>query len=169
MKWVLAITFLALSACGYRVSGRSGSLPPALRTVAIPAFANSTIRYKLTDFMPESFAREFIAHTRYRVVSDPARADMVLEGAILNYTVSPTIFDPQAQRANVAELHVTMSVKLTERATGRILFERGAFEAKESYQISPTATEYFEESDPAMRRASDRVARQVVTAILEDF
>jgi len=69
----------------------------------------------------------------------------------------------------VADLRVTMRVKLTERATGRVLFDRPSMEVKESYQISRDPAEYFEESDPALRRASDRVAQSIVTAILENF
>jgi outer membrane lipopolysaccharide assembly protein LptE/RlpB len=165
----LVLLVWLLAACGYHAAGRADLLPPNLRTIAIPAFHNSTVRYKLTDWMPEALAREFISHTRYRVVSDPARADMVLQGAILNYSFNPTIFDPQAQRANVADLRVTLQVTLTERSTGRVLFQRPRLEIKESYQISPDASEYFEESDLALRRASRRVAQQVVTSILESF
>ncbi|MFM2124076.1 MAG: hypothetical protein RL328_527 [Acidobacteriota bacterium] len=170
MRALFAVVLAAaLSSCGYRVAGTSDLLPPTIRTVAIPAFGNSTVRYKLTDLMPEAFAREFIAHSRYKVVTDPGRADMVLEGAILNYAYNPTIFDPAAQRANVADVRVTMRVKLTERSTGRVLFDRPSMEVKDSYQISRDPAEYFEESDPALRRASDRVAQQIVTAILETF
>ena len=165
----LLFALAALSSCGYRVAGRADLLPPSLKTISIPAFTNSTIRYQLTDVMPQALAREFIQHTRYKVVSDPGRADMVLSGTILNYTVNPTIFDRVAQRANVADLHVTLQVTLTERATGKILFQRPAFEVKQSYQISRDPSEFFEESDPAIRRASERVAQQVVTSILENF
>jgi RNase P/RNase MRP subunit p29 len=166
----LALLLLALlTSCGYRVGSRTDLLPPTLRTVSIPAFSNGTVRYKLTDVMPEAFAKEFIGHTRYRVVSNPDTADMILRGAILNYTFYPTVFDDKAQRSNVADLRVTVQVSLVERATGRVLFQRPSIDVKESYQISPDASEYFEESEPALRRASERVARQVVTAILENF
>jgi len=169
VKRAAALLLILLTSCGYRTAGRADLLPPSLRTVAIPAFANSTVRYKLTDWMPEALAREFIGHTRYRVVSNPAEADMILAGSIINYAFNPTIFDPQAQRANVADLRVTLQVTLTERASGRVLFQRPRLEVKESYQISPDASEYFEESDLALRRASQRVAQQVVTSILENF
>ena len=170
MKFLIVPLLALLASCGYHVAnGKSDLLPSTIKTVAIPAFSNSTIRYKLTDVMPQSFAREFIAHTRYRVVSDPAQADMILSGTILGYTNNPTIFDQKLQRANVADLHVTMDVKLTERTTGRILFQRSAFEVKESYQISPDANDYFEESDLGIRRAGERVAQTVVTQILENF
>jgi RNase P/RNase MRP subunit p29 len=119
--------------------------------------------------MPEALAREFITRTRYRVVPDANSADMVLQGSILNYTFYPTVFDQERQRANVADLHVRLQVTLTERASGRVLYRQPDFEVKESYQISPVPTEYFEESPFALERASKRVAQQVVTAILENF
>lgn len=169
MKTAWVVLLAMFSSCGYHVAGKGSLLPPSLKTISIPAFANSTIRYKLTDVLPQAFAREFIAHTRYRVVTDPGQADMVLTGAIITYTNNPTIFDVDRQRANMADLHVTMQVTLTERATGRILFQRPAFEIKESFQVSPDAAEFFEESEPAIRRASERVAQSVVTAILENF
>ena len=68
--------------------------------------------------MTAARAREFITRTRYRVVTDPSSADMVLSGVIIEYTNNPTIFDNVRQRANVADLRVRMSVTLTERATG---------------------------------------------------
>jgi hypothetical protein len=169
VKSILVVLLAVLSSCGYHTAGKSDLLPANLKSVYVPAFGNTTIRYKITDVMPQAFAREFISHTRYKVVSDPGQADMILQGTIINYTNNPTIFDQKLQRANVADLHVTMDVKLTERATGRVLYQQPAFEVKESYQISPDANEYFEESDLAVRRASERVAQKVVTSILENF
>ncbi|MEP6961064.1 MAG: LPS assembly lipoprotein LptE [Acidobacteriota bacterium] len=169
MKIAVALLAATLASCGYHTAGRSSLLPPNLKTVSIPAFGNLTARYKLTDVMPQAFADEFIAHTRYRVVSDPGKADMVLYGSVLNYAFNPTIFDPVAQRANVADLRVTLKITLLERTTGKVLYDQPSFEVKESYQISPDPTAYFEESELALRRASDRTAQRVITAILENF
>lgn len=169
MRLVIASLALALVSCGYHIAGQSNVLPPALKTIAIPPFENGTIRYKLSDLLPQALAREFLTRTRYRVVPDPDSADMVLRGSVITYAFNPTIFDPVRQRANVADLRVTLQVTLTERATGRILYQRPSFEVKESYQISPQPAEYFEESAAALQRASERVARQVVTAVLENF
>ena len=71
---------MVLSSCGYHVAGKADLLPKSLQTVCIPAFANSTIRYKLTDHLAEALSREFIARTRYHIVADPNRADAVLKG-----------------------------------------------------------------------------------------
>ena len=169
MKYLVVLVSVILASCGYRFAATDTVLPKTIHTVAIPAFGNLTTRYKLTDQLPEVISREFLTRTRYKIVSDPNTADAVLRGAVVNYSFNPTIFDPATGRAAYAELHVTLSVTLTERATGKVLFERKNFDVRETYQISPNATQYFEESNPALKRASQQVARSVVSAVLENF
>ena len=168
MKYLAALLPVLLVSCGYRLAGTADALPKTIRTVAIPAFANLTTRYKLTDQLPEEISREFITRTRYRVVSDPDTADAVLRGTVINYTFNPTIIS-QDSRAVFAEVHLTLSVTLTERASGKVLFSRPSFDVKDTYQISPDATKYFEESDPALKRAGEQVARSIVSAVLQNF
>jgi hypothetical protein len=50
-----------------------------------------------------------------------------------------------------------------------VLFTRPNFEVRERYEISVNAAAYFEESDAALNRVSQQVAREVVTSILENF
>lgn len=169
MKYFAAALALMLSSCGYRFAATDTALPKTIHTIAIPAFTNLSTRYKLTDQLPELISREFLTRTRYKVVPDVDTADAVLRGAIINYAFYPTIFDPANGRAAYAELHVTLNVSLTERATGKVLFNRPNFDVRETYQISPQATQYFEESDPALKRAGEQVARSVVSAVLENF
>ena len=169
MRLILAVAMFALAGCGYRVAGHADLLPKTIKTIAFPAFGNLTVRYKLTDQLPEAIAREFISRTRYRVVKDMNTADAILRGAVLNYFAYPTIFDPQTGRASGVQIHVIMQVSLVERATGKTLFTRPSFEIRERYQISTDPGVYFEESDTALARVSMQAARQVVTAILENF
>ena len=158
-----------LVSCGYKFANTDTVLPKTIHTVSIPAFTNLTTRYKLTDQLPEAVAREFITRTRYRVVADANTADAVLRGTVINYSFYPTIYDPKTGRAAFAEIHVTLAVSLTERATGKVLFNRPNFDVRETYQISSDATQYFEESDPALKRAGQQVARSIVSAVLENF
>jgi hypothetical protein len=158
-----------LSSCGYHTTGHIDLLPPTLKTIAVPAFANTTTRYKLTDRLPEAIAREFLSRTRYRVVSNPETADAVLHGAVINYTAYPTLQDPSTGRASAVEVHLILRVTLQDRATGKELFSRPSFEIRERYQISIVAADYFEESDDALDRVSKIAARQVVSGILENF
>jgi hypothetical protein len=160
---------LLAGSCGYHTGGHADLIPKTIHTIAIPAFTNNTTRYKLTDQMPEALAREFISRTHYKVVPDATTADAVLEGAVLNYTAFPTVYDPVTSRASAVELHVNLRLNLTERATGKILFTRPNYEVRERYQISVDPTAFFEESDSALARASKEVARLVVGSILDNF
>jgi Lipopolysaccharide-assembly len=169
VKYLTALLPLVLISCGYRFAGTADAMPKTVHTVSIPAFTNLTTRYRLTDQLPDIISREFITRTRYRVISDPKTADAVLRGTVINYAFYPTIFDPATGRAAFAELHVTLSVTLTERDTGKVLFSRPNFDVSATFQISPDAAQYFEESDPALKRAGQQVARSIVSAVLENF
>lgn len=165
----LLLAVLALAGCGYHVSGKADLVPKSIGTIAIPAFGNATIRYRLTDRLPQAIAREFIARTRYQIVNDPNEADAVVRGTVSNYYAYPVIFDPSTGRASTVQVIVVMTVSLVERTTGKVLFTRQGFSWKDQYEISADAQAFFDESDIAMDRLSRDVARSVVSAILENF
>ncbi|MBM3735661.1 MAG: hypothetical protein FJW39_07725 [Acidobacteria bacterium] len=166
---LLAAAFALLPSCGYHVAGKADLLPKSVRTIAIPAWGNITARHKLAERIPAALTREFISRTRYRIIADPREADAILTGAVSNILPFPTTFDPVTQRASGGQIAVILQVRLTERATGKILFDRPQFEARERYEISIDQVAYFEESSAALERVSSYVARQLVSAILENF
>jgi RNase P/RNase MRP subunit p29 len=166
----VALMSIGLSAsCGYSTGGRGELLPKTIHTIAVPAFVNATTRYKITDVMAEAITREFITRTRYQIVANPDAADAVLHGTVINYTSATTVLDPTTSRASAVDLHVYLRLDLTERTTGKVLFTRPFMDVRERYQISTDAASFFEESDEAIKRASEQTARQVVSAILENF
>lgn len=157
----------ALSGCGYHVAGRADLIPKEVRTIAISAFENATTRYRLTEGLPLAIGREFITRTRFHVVSDPDRADAVLEGAIVDYLSYPIVVD--AGRAAGIQLIVVLNLRLLDRSSGRVLFERSGMQVQNRYEISTDQLAYFDESDAALDRTSVDAARTIVSAILEDF
>jgi len=171
LPFALCLLPIAFSSCGYHVatSGMSEVLPKNIKSIAIPAFANLTIRYKLTTYLPAAITREFISRTRYRVVDDPKDADAVLTGAVVRFDSYPTTNDPRTGRATGIQTIVTMQITLRDRATNAVLFDRPRFESRQSYEISVDPKAYFDESDVALDRLSREVARSVVSAILENF
>ncbi len=164
-----AVTALASAGCGYHVAGRADLLPNQLHTIAIPAFANATTLYTLTQSLPQAIGREFIRRTRYRIVADPAQADATLEGAVLQYFSYPTVSDARTGLATGVQVILVLDVKLRDARTGDILFQRPGMQVQNHYEISLDQTAYFEESDAALERLSAEVARTVVSAILENF
>jgi hypothetical protein len=166
---IAAAAALFFTSCGYTVAGHTNLMPKSIQTICIPAFANATTRYKLTDRLAEAIAKEFISRTQYRVVSDPNTADAVLLGTVTNYISYATVADPTTGRATAVDLRVYLKVALTERATGKVLFTRPGMEVRERYEVSVDPRTYFDESDSALDRASRQVAAHLVTDILTNF
>jgi len=160
---------LAAWGCGYHVAGRGDMLPKTIKTIAVPPFTNSTVRYRLTERLPAAITRDLLSRTHYQVVADPNEADAVLTGSVITYNAYPATLDPQTGRASTVQVYVHMQVMLRDRATGSVIYTRPDFEVRERYEISTEPRAYLEESDAAMDRLSRDVARMVVSAILEKF
>lgn len=170
LSWLAPVLALPLASCGYHVAGKADLVPKNIHTIAIPPFGNTTLRYKLTDRLPEAISQEFIARTPYQIINDPAQADAVLRGAVVNFVAYPILFDQVTGRASGLQVNVTMQVSLTERATGKVIYSRPNYEYHDRYEIAVANTnQYFEESGPALERLCHSVARDVVTSILDNF
>lgn len=165
---ILLLTAIGLGSCGYHIGGKTNLLPKNVQTIAIPAFGNGSITYKLTDMMSESVTREFISRTKYHITTDRANADATLEGAITQIFTFPTVYDPVTFRAANVEVHVNVRLRLVDRS-GKVLFDRPGMEVRERYEVSVDPKVYFDESEVAMRRLSRDLAKTIVSAILENF
>ncbi len=168
-RLAVALLALGLARCGYHVSGNADLLPKNIKTIAVPAFGNATTRYQFARLLPEDITREFLSRTRYAVVADPAKADAVLTGALLNAFAYPTTVDPASGRATGVQFVVTLQLTLTDRSNGAVIWTRPGAEFRERYEISIDPTKYFDESSTAVLRLSQDVARSVVSAVLEKF
>jgi len=177
-----------LSSCGYHVGGKADLVPKSIQTIAVPAFANSSIHYKLTDDLPRAISREFIARTRFKIEQNPDAADAILHGTVNAVTTFPTIYDPVSGKATSVQVLISMSLSLVERSTGKVLYSNPSYAAKESFDIAAStivgpgqtsggttvnnqisAHQFFDESGPAYDRLEQEIARQVVSSVVENF
>jgi outer membrane lipopolysaccharide assembly protein LptE/RlpB len=159
----------SLASCGYHVGGQADLVPKSIQTISIPAFTTLSTRYKLVDVLPQQIGREFIARTRFRIVSDPSEADAVLSGSINAVTAGVSIVDPTTSKATAVTVTVAMTITLRERSTGRVLYSRPNFAAHETYNVAVDPHQFFDESGPAFDRLSRDVAHDIVSAIVEAF
>ena len=159
----------ASASCGYHAGGKAETIPRGIQTIAIPAFTTLSTRYRLIDLLPQEVGREFNTRTRFRVVTDPADADAVLRGTIDSAAAGPNVFDPFSGKATVVQVTVVVSIDLAERSTGRVLFTRPNLAFRQNYSIAVDPHQFFDESGPAFDRVSRDLARDIVTAVMEDF
>jgi outer membrane lipopolysaccharide assembly protein LptE/RlpB len=179
---LLAIGCLSVAGCGYHVVGRANTLPPDAKTIAIPAFGNQTTTYRIEQVLTESVVHEFIARTKYRVITDADDADLVLRGDVLNAGAGAVLFDPTTGVATTVVVTVTARFTLQDR-NGKMLYQANNLVFREPYEIAeicPTPTQvcpateanpnsFFQEEGPALDRMSRDFAEQVVSDILENF
>ena len=166
----LIVPLFSLASCGYHVAGQANLVPKTVHTVAVPPFANATVRYKLSDLLPQAIGRELISRTNYQIINDPTQADAVLRGTVINYLAYPTLIDQATGRTSGLQINVRLDVSLVERSTGKVIFARPILDVHERYELSVTNNiQYFDESGAAVERLSKDVARDVVSSILENF
>ncbi len=155
--------------CGYHVGERADTVPKSVRTIAIPAFTTTTARYKLVDELPQQIGREFRSRTRFAIVTDPSEADAVLNGNINSASVYPTIYDPISNKATSVQVILNITARLSEQSTGKVLFSRANWAMREDYQLAVDPHQFFNESGPALDRLCSDIARDMVSAVAENF
>jgi hypothetical protein len=165
----LAVVIFAVTGCGYHVAGSASTLPKGIDTIAIPAFTSGVNQYRLADQLAAAISHEFATRTKYHVVPSASDADAVLHGSIGGVNLFPTVSDPATGRAASVGVVVTLSITLTQRSTGRVLYSRPNFQTKDYYEIATDPHQTFDESGPAFRRLSEEVARDVVASVVDNF
>ena len=154
--------------CGYRVVGRTNTLPPDAHTIAIPAFVNRTTTYRIEQVLTESVAHEFIARTKYRVVPEENGADLVLHGEVTSLAAGAVLFDPTTGVATTVLVTAVMKATLQDR-NGKTLYQNNNFVFREPYQISEDPKSFFQEEGPALERMSRDLAERIASDIIENF
>ncbi len=170
---LLALPLFALllldAGCGYHTAGHAVQLPENVKTIAIPAFKNETLNYRIEQMLTAAVVREFTSRTHYHILNDPSEAaDATLHGTVLSTTASPLTYDTATGQAASVLVVVSMKVTLTDR-NGKVLYQNPAYLFREQYEVSQDLASFFEEDSPAYRRLSQDFARTLVSNILEGF
>jgi outer membrane lipopolysaccharide assembly protein LptE/RlpB len=171
-RWLSALLGAVLllgSGCGYHVAGRAARLPESWKTIAVPALANRTPRYRIEQRLTDATIRELLSRTSYRIIQDENAADAVLHGEVISIQASPVLFDPVSGQVTTLVITVDTSVRLVDRLTKRVVYQNNNFVFREEYQVTTDVNSFFEEQNPALKRLARDFAARLVSGILENF
>ena len=162
------LALLVVSAgCGYHTAGHAVQLPENVKTIAVPAFTNTTKTYRVEQSLTSSVVREFTTRTHYHILNEPGEtADATLLGTVLSTSASPLTYNSTTGQAASVLVVVSMKVSLTDRQ-GKVLYQNPSYLFREQYEVSQDLASFFEEDSPAFRRLSQDFARTLVSNILE--
>ncbi len=170
---VICFAALLLSVCGYgecyKPAGRGDGLPKHIKTLAIPAFQNPSLRYKVEQRFTSAMIDETLRRARsLNVVSTPEGADAVMLGTIKNFYFYPKLID-DVGRARLFVVTIVAGVTVRDQTKNKIIFDNGNYVFSSEYEIAGDPKTFFSEEGPATDRIARDFAKSVISTILEGF
>jgi hypothetical protein len=158
---------LLLDVCGYHQAGKGRSLPANIRTLAVPVFQNTSLKYRVEQRFTHAVIDEILKRGRaLNVTTNPDDADAVLLGDIRNFRTAGAILDAQG-RTRVWDLTITVRVTLKDMKTRKVLYDNPRLIFQGEYQLSDDPKSFFNESNAAVDRIAKDFAQSIVSALLE--
>jgi hypothetical protein len=117
-----------IAGCGY---SSQSSLDPQYQTIAVTPFYDESREYDLQAPLTNAVTRKFIHDSRLDVVH-PDKADLLLEGVILDYRLKGLTFDGRDEVTQYL-LVVTAGVRVTDMQSGEVLWEERLMAGETSY------------------------------------
>ncbi|HZI89047.1 MAG TPA: LPS assembly lipoprotein LptE [Candidatus Polarisedimenticolia bacterium] len=159
---LLLIAVASFHGCAYSV--RNSSLPPHLKTLAIPTFGNNTVEFGLSDDITTSLLNGFLADHSLRIVQE-RDANAVLRGAVVAYRNQVFGYTSQ-ERATEYEIVLTVSITFRDMVKNRDLWKDDALTVRTTYNVTavggqPAQTETEGRRD-AIQKLTDRVVSRTV-------
>ncbi len=111
LSFTLIILLVSIYSCSYSFTG--ASVPPHLKSISIPLFADrsGSGEFDLSKRMSDMVIKKFIDDNTL-MVTDRAKSDAYLEGTISSLADTPSVVSGSASGGTVASRRVTINVRI---------------------------------------------------------
>jgi hypothetical protein len=169
---VVPLALLLLFVTGFRGCYKpvtKSGLPKRIKTVAVPAFQNNALRYKIETRFTEAVIKEIVRRGRgLRVQSEAKDADAVIDGIIKSFTFSGVLLDDRG-RARIFEVTITAAVTVRDQIENRVLYDNQNYVFRGEFEFTNDPRSFFNEEDPAVERMARSFAESVVSTLVNGF
>ncbi|HLC39994.1 MAG TPA: LptE family protein [Methylomirabilota bacterium] len=164
--WSAALLVLSLlvAGCGYSVRG---SLPPHIRTIAIPVFVNRTQEPGVENLITQGVVEAFVNNGQLKV-TEPSSADAILEGEVVGYHVSSISFNA-AQNITEYRLQITLNLQFRDVKANRASWRREGMQEKADFKVPGQQVTTISREDRALRQAAVEIGRSIVALTIDRF
>ena len=130
---MMAILAAVAAGCGYTTRS---ALDPDFQTIHVKPFQNRSQEYDFQAPLTNAVTRKFLHDGRLRVV-DEGRADLVLEGVILDYQLRGLVYD---EDDNISQfiLVVAAAARVIDQETGEVVWQDEQLTVETSYYTLAT-------------------------------
>lgn len=141
-------------------------LPSRIKTVAVPAFQNNALRYKVESRFTGAVVDELIRRGRgLRVQGDREGADAVIEGIIKNFYFAGVLLDDKG-RARIFEVTIEVAVTVRDQTENKVLYDNQSYVFRGEYEFANDPRNFFSEEDPAVQRMARSFAESIVSTLI---
>lgn len=159
--------FLSLSSCGYHLRGGETSLPPEIRSIAIPIFANRTNQTGIEALFTEALLEKFVSSKRLPVTTQTS-ADSLLTGTIKSFTAFPVAVTTSTQVSTEYRATVTVEFTFKDQKEGRVLYREEMSDWR-NYPVESDLNATEQNKREAIRQISALLAERMYELILWGF
>lgn len=166
MILLLSVCSLFLQ-CGYHLRGTGSSLPPHIKVISVPMFANRTTRFELDLKLTQGVIDEMIARGKVEITDEVDNADAILIGEILRFHANPIGFGEDAT-ADRYSISIVAKVILRDTVQKKVIFSNSSFVYQGEYDV-PEGVDFESLETEAIDEMAVKFARSLVVSILEGF
>jgi hypothetical protein len=173
MVWrVAALACVVALSSGFRgcyKTVRNSGLPADVKTVAVPPFQNTALRYKVEHRFTEAVMNEIIRRgKRLRVQAETRGADVVVDGTIKSFAFYGVLLDSRG-RARIFEVTIVAAVTVRDQVRNRVLYDNQDYVFRGEFEFTDDPRTFFNEEDPAVERLSRSFAESLVSTLTNGF
>jgi hypothetical protein len=163
-----AFLFMLFFVCGFAECYKpvtKNQLPRHIKTIAVPAFQNNALRYKVESRFTDAVVNELIHRGRgLRVQGSREGADAVIEGVIKSFSYGGVLLDDRG-RARIFEVTIEAAVTVRDQTENRVLYDNQNFVFRGEYEFANDPRNFFNEEDPAVQRMARNFAESIVSTL----
>src|SRR5258707_3698509 len=165
---VLTLLFVSGFAKCYRSVTKS-QMPGHIKPVAVPAFQNNALRFKIEHRFTEAVMKELIHRGHgLRVQSEREGADAVIDGVVKSFSFGGVLLDDKG-RARVFEVTIVAAVTVRDQHENRVLYDNQNIVFRGEYEVANDPRNFFNEEDPAVMRIARNFAESIVSTLIDGF
>jgi hypothetical protein len=159
----LFIFCLFISGCGYHLVGTGNTLPPHLKSIAIPVFKNSSSQPEIHRELTSIILRSFINDGRMKVAKKD-EADLLMKGALTYYGTRTAAFGSDDLSSDII-IELGVDVEVMDQVKSKIFLKqklKTQWDYNSTSDISDTETARLRALDDAYNELGTRLVSLIV-------
>jgi len=176
--FLVVITFLICTACGYSFSVKGTPVSVSFNSIAIPLFESTSTDRGLEAEFTEVIRNEFISRSKVPIV-ESEKADVVITGRIFEIDTQTVTYNTVKQSiggdmvsyetGGARKLVVRLSISLTEKATGKVIWQDDSMEEEANFNASEDPLQNRYNREQAVRGIAELMAKRIYLNTMERF